>query len=220
MEGFIARCTEMGLDDEKTETVFQKYANNRLLITPNIYRAFQAGLNDPDCPLTKAALSKYLGPDVLSELVNCRVKYATGAFPEMMRAQLGLPEPEEGVVEDQHYKIASHLAASAGGMAGGLIHTFSAMPLQQKMLVSALLGGGLGAAKRMIMPSTEDQMNQRGMFSRAARGAVHGAGVGAGAGLGAAAVGAAGRNMGPGMSTAMTLGGAAAGGLGANALMG
>ncbi len=325
MEGFVARCLALGMDANETEEHFHKYANNHFLTSPNIYAGLQARLNAPDVPLTKAAMARYLTPDVLAVAVNCRVKYASDLVSTSIREQLGLPEPSWDTVPEPLRKIASSLmadlaegagnlygkakvglgglahpgsvvgrvlygpkphalgqvpilggmlAASESGRAAlgeaamprvgvgaglgagaiGLAHhhatkaqpqpepngvlqqlmamlgqrkqasqigstlsSFARMPMQQQVLISALLGSGLGGVKRLAVPSAEDQMQGRGALSRFGHGALRGGAIGAGAGLGAASGGLLASRMKMNPGTGMGLG-ALAGGAGVAAL--
>lgn len=357
LEGFVSRCMDLGMDANATEELFHKYANNQFLATPNIYEGMRERLSRGDHGLTKAALAKYLTPDVLALAVDCRVKYANDFCSAGIREMLGMPEPSWDTVPEPLRKTASHLsptsalasgifggpigaglhgatggngrneagkattmaallgaaglgagaiaghkfapnmmekmlsldnawngtsralrmadpeeealfknitAPGAGALAGGAagvtagsgigaavsahqhnqqlpdhgrvqqllsmlgrhkqaaamgnaINQFSHMPLQQQVLISALLGSGIGAGKRALMPSAEDQINQRGVMNRMGRGALHGGAIGAGAGLGAAGGEMASKRMGLGPLPGMGLG-ALAGGAGVSAL--
>lgn len=210
LDGFVGRCLALGMDEAETTEVFHKYANNKMLSTPGIYEGFRQRLHDEEHGMTKAAMAKYLTPEVLSLVMDCRIKYANDALSSSMRAHLDLPEPAWSDVPPPTREVAYLMTKSAAQ----LLNQYSQLPMNQQVLLASLVGGGMGGLKRLALPSMEDRMSNRSALNRFGRGAGRGAVVGAGAGMGAAAGGAMfPRNRMSGMLT-----GGAVGGLGANAL--
>jgi hypothetical protein len=178
VQGFVKACAEAGCTLEQTEELFRIHSNNCLLAQPHIQAGFQEKLASSD-ELSGAQAAHYLSPDILSLAVDCQVKYASDPLSEEMRRALDMPEPSWDTVDPEIQKVAASLSS--------MFDTFDAMPMNQKVLLSALAGGGLGMTSRVLSPTGEDQLLDRGAFNRGARGMLRGGGVGVGAATGAAA---------------------------------
>lgn len=176
IDGFVAECYNRGLTLDDTETLFCKHANAQYLATPGIYEGFRQGLQNSG--LSKAALARFLSPDILATAVDCRIKYGHDALSCLLRESAGMPEPDMETVGDELQKVASAI--------GQQLSSFQSLPLNQQLLIASLVGAGAGGVKRLFMPNDEDQAEGRGPVSRAVRGAGRGAATGAGAAGGAA----------------------------------
>jgi hypothetical protein len=208
MEGFVKSCLDNGLSMPQTEALLKQHSFNYLLSTPNIYDGFRAKIASYDGPITKSKMAKYLAPAVLAVAAECRIKYASDALSIKLRKETGLPDPSWETVDPELQKIATSLSNSLSNYAG--------MPMNQKILLAALVGSGVGGLSRLVRPSVEDQIAGRGAGSRLARGAGRGAVTGAGAGAGSEVGGLAGlesvgaKGVVPGMLAGAGLGGFAA----------
>jgi hypothetical protein len=220
IEGFVEQCQQMGMNADQTEHLFRKHANNTIIAQPNIFEGFAAALARYDGAITKSAMTRWLTPDVIALAEECRVKWGSDVLSEQMRKDMGWPEPSWDTVPDDLKKVAHSLSHE--------MQQFDYLPLNQKVMLAALLGSGIGGLKRTVAPSDEDNMMHRGSLSRFAHGAGRGAAVGAGAGLGAG-VGeeffGGSHNVGPHMridehSLPGLLLGAGVGGAGVNHLLG
>jgi hypothetical protein len=185
--GFVKKCCAEGLSADETEDRFLQFAAQAWLSRPNVAKGFHAKL--ASAPVSKATLARFLTPEITGLAVACRIKYGSGVEEKMLRQELGLAEPEFEDIPAEIHKSASSLR--------DVFDAFDTMPLHQKIFLSALAGGGLGAAGRMLMPNNEDQAMGHGVFSRSARGLLRGAAGGAGAAAGASAGSFVGSGFGP-----------------------
>lgn len=179
IEGFVTKCIEMGMDADATETLFRKHANNAVIARPDIYDGFREVIANYDGPLAKSAMARYFTPDTIALAEEVRLNFGDDPLSCQMREEMGLPEPSwDGVPE--HIKLAASNLSH-------LIDQFDYMPLNQKILLAMLAGGGMGAGARAFAPTEEDATLGRSSFNRVTRGALRGAATGAGAAAGAAA---------------------------------
>jgi hypothetical protein len=176
VEGFVKSCLDQGLNMPQTEALFRQHSFNYLLSSPNIYKGFQTKLASYTGPLTKSAMSRFLTPAILALAAECRVKYANDALSIKLRKETGLPDPSWETVDPELQKIANSLS--------GALSSYAGLPMNQKILLAALAGSGVGGLSRLARPSEEDQIEGRGAMSRTLRGAGRGAVTGAGAGVG------------------------------------
>ena len=121
------------------------------------------------------------------------------------RVEMGAPEPSWDTVPLPVKEAAAALSQQ--------YNQFDHMPMNQKVLLAALIGGGMGGAARLFSPTQDDRAQGRGAFNRVTRGALRGGAAGAGAGVGAT-VGSQAGGM-PGAAL-----GGLVGGLGAKSLAG
>jgi hypothetical protein len=177
IEGFVKQCQQMGLNADQTEDLFRKHANNTIMAQPNIFDGFSRTLGKYTGPMSKSAMTRWLTPDIIALAEECRVKWGSDALSQQMRQDMQWPEPSWETVPEELQKVAHSLSHS--------LAEFDYLPLNQKVMLAALLGSGIGGLKRTVAPSDEDAMMHRGALSRFTHGAGHGAAVGAGAGLGA-----------------------------------
>lgn len=177
IEGFVERCRQMGMNADQTEDQFRKHANNTIIAQPNIFEGFAETLAKYEGTLSKAAMTRWLTPDVIALAEECRVKWGSDALSQQMRQDMQWPEPSWETVPDELRKVAHSLSHT--------MQEFDYLPLNQKVMLAALLGSGVGGLSRTLAPSDEDAAMHRGVGSRFMHGAGHGAAVGAGAGLGA-----------------------------------
>lgn len=180
IEGFVDFCYKQGLSLDETDSAFRKHANTMFLAKPEVYEGFREGLQHGH-GLSKSALARFLSPDILALAVDCRIKYASDVLSTVMREEMGLPEPSWDTVDPELQKTASAI--------GEQLAAFRSIPLQQQLLIAALVGAGIGGIKRMFLPNESDQANQRGLANRAIRGAARGGATGAGAAAGASLAG-------------------------------
>jgi hypothetical protein len=179
LEGFVERCQQMGLDCDQTESLFQKHANNTIIAEPGIYDGFREVLGHYEGPLPKSAMARWLIPDIIALAEDCRIKWGSDILSCQMRDAMGLPAPSWDTVPTSIKQAATDLSSS--------MDSFDHLPLNQKILLAALLGGGAGGAVRALAPTNEDVDMGRGMANRVTRGVGRGALAGAGAGVGAGA---------------------------------
>jgi hypothetical protein len=205
IEGFVEECMRMGLGADATEDLFQKHAYNSLLTRPTFHEGFRQALATYKGPLTKSAMAKWLTPEVIAMAEEARLYYGDDALSHETRVAMGAPEPSWDTVPLPIKEAAAALSQQ--------YNRFDHMPMNQKVLIAALLGGGMGGASRLFSPTQDDQAHGRGAFNRLTRGALRGGAAGAGAGVGATVGGQAG-----GMPGAAV--GGLVGGLGAISLAG
>lgn len=204
LEGFVDQCQKLGMSCEETEIAFKKHANNMCIAQPNIYEGFKKVLGQYQGPLTKSALTRWFAPDVLALAEECRIKWGSDVLSQHMRVLMGLPEPSWDTVPEEIKKTASSVS--------GLMQQFDYLPLNQKVLLASLMGGGLGGAARSLAPTEEDQQEGRGLFNRVTRGVLRGGATGAGAALGAATGSGMAGDVSPDLKIpAMSLGGVVGG---------
>jgi len=176
LEGFVEQCQRMGLDANGTEELFRKHANNTILAQANINDGFNEVIGKYRGRLTKAALVRWLTPDHLSLATECRIKWGSDPLSQQMRAALKWPEPSWETVPEPIKEAASSLSH--------MMSQFDYLPMNQKVLLAALLGGGAGSLYRTVHPTESDSMHDRGVINRATRGLMSGGALGAGAGAG------------------------------------
>ena len=214
IEGFVERCSDLGFNLDQTEELFRKHCNNALFTRPDIYEGFREKIASHNG--NKATLAKCLTPDMISLAEDVRLHYGEDPMSMQLRAELNIPEPSWDTVPDNIKQAASQLSR--------VMDEFDYLPLNQKILLSMIIGGGVGGLGRAAMPSAEDEAYGRGPINRGLRGAARGAGIGAGGALGAAGGSSFGRMGPPGsdqtMRNLLMPLGAGAGALGANKLMG
>lgn len=206
IEGFVEQCMQMGLSADETEDLFKKHAHNALVARPEIYAGFRSVVGSYEGPLSKSAVARWLTPDMIALNEEIRLAYGDDPLSCQLRDQFGMPEPSWDNVPDHVKEAAANLS--------NVLDQFDYLPLNQKILLAVMAGGGLGGLSRGLKPTEEDQNLGRGTFNRVTRGALRGAGTGAGVAAGAAAGSdIAGRYAGdtrlPGMLLGGTLGGMA-----------
>lgn len=179
IEGFVTQCIAMGMNADDTETLFRKHANNAVIARPGIYDGFREVIANYDGPCSKAAMARYFTPDTIALAEEVRLNFGDDLLSQQMREEMGLPEPSWDNVPDHIKRAATNLS--------NVIDQFDYMPLNQKILLAMLAGGGLGAGARAFAPTAEDDELGRSGFNRVTRGALRGAATGAGAAAGAAA---------------------------------
>lgn len=179
IEGFVGQCLAMGLNLDETEALFDKHAHNTVIARPHVYEGFRDVVASYDGPLTKSAVARWMGPDMLAAAEETRLHYGDDPMSQLARQELGLPDPSWDTVPEP-------IKVAAAGLSQ-IMDEFDYLPLNQKILLASMLGGGVGGAMRGISPNDEDVALNRNAFSRTARGAVRGAGTAAGAAAGAAA---------------------------------
>lgn len=190
IDGFVKQCMDLGLNAQDTEMLFRVHANNTLMADPDVHAGFRAGIqhveNIPG--LNKAAMLKYLTPEMLALSMDCQIRYGNDPWSEGVRKAAGLPEPSWDTVP-AHVKSAALVLSSmckkqASQLSPNPLSQFDALPLQQKVLLASLFGGVAGGTARAASPNTDDQIHQRGGVSRFMRGAIRGAITGTGAAAG------------------------------------
>lgn len=206
IEGFVEQCVNLGLDEAQTEELFRKHANNQIISRPAVYAGFRAVAGSYEGPVSKSAMVRWMTPDMISLAEDVRLHYGDDPMSCQVRETLGLPEPSWDTVPEAVKSAATSLS--------NVLDEFDYLPLNQKILLAILAGGGLGGMARGLRPTAEDEAMGRGPFNRVTRGALRGAGTGAGAAAGAAAGSdVAGRFAGdlrlPGLVSGATLGGLA-----------
>lgn len=203
VDGFVKSCCDQGCSLDETEKLYRTHALNYFLSKPSIYSGFREKLATYNGALTKSAMARYLTPDIIALAAECNIKYASDALSIQMRSELGLPEPSWESVPEETQKIAA-------GISDTVAH-YAAMPLNQKVLLASMIGSGLGGLSRLVRPTVDDQMEDRGTASRMLRGAGRGAATGAGFAAGAEAGGSLAAPLGHGGATipSMLAGGAA-----------
>lgn len=179
IEGFVEKCMSLGLNADETEDLFHKHAHNSVLATPGIYAGFRQKVAEYEGPVAKSAMARWMSPDMLAMAEEIRVHYGDDPLSCQMRDAMGLPEPSWDTVPDHIKSAASNLS--------NIIDQFDYLPLNQKILLATMVGGGLGGAARGLSPTDEDEQQDRGVFNRVTRGALRGAGTAAGGAAGAAA---------------------------------
>jgi hypothetical protein len=212
LQGFVEHCLQRGLTADQTEDAFRKAAANSLLSRPAVQAGLRVGLAKRAGAASTRCLSRALSPEILTQIVEHRLRYGDDPLSILTRKQAGWSEPDAEPLAEPLVKAAAQLSSTVQG--------FDRLPLNQQILLASLLGGGAGAAYRAFRPTNEDQAEGRGVTSRIARGAGRGAAVGAGVGAGTGAGGFASDAlaMGRGKLPMMLMGGAG-GGLAANRLM-
>ena len=206
IEGFVGQCVQMGLNADETEELFRKHANNSFIARPNVHEGFRRVLNAYDGDIPKSAMVRWVSPDMLSLVTDVRMHYGDDPIAQQFREAADLPEPSWDTVPESVKAAAANVS--------NVLDQFDYLPLNQKILLAILAGGGLGGLSRGLRPTDEDEALGRGPFNRVTRGALRGAGTGAGVAAGAAAGSdVAGRFAGdlrlPGMVMGGTLGGLA-----------
>lgn len=176
LEGFVEQCQRMGMDANGTEELFRKHANNTILAQANINEGFNEVIGRYKGRLTKAALVRWLTPDHLSLATECRIKWGSDPLAQQMRAAMNWPEPSWETVPEPIKEAAASLSH--------MMSQFDYLPMNQKVMLAALLGGGAGSLYRTVHPTADDKMNDRGVINRATRGLASGGALGAGAGAG------------------------------------
>ena len=220
IDGFVKQCQDLNLDPAETEALFRVHANNVILSDPDIQSGFQAGISNLP-GMRKSAMLHYLTPEVLALSVDCQIKYGNDALSIDVRKATGLPDPSWDTVP-AHVKAAAVVLSDlekSGAVAPGPLEQFDTLPLQQKVLLASLFGSVMGGAGRAAAPKMEDQINQRGVVNRFARGAFRGALTGAGAAAGETAGSAIGGPAGPEGRLMGMAGGTLLGGIGGHAAL-
>ena len=179
IEGFVEQCMQMGLTADQTEDLFRKHAHNTLIARPDIYEGFRGVVGEYEGPLTKSAMARWMNPDMIALAEELRINYGDDPLSAQMRDALDLPEPSWDTVPD-------NIKSAAAGLSN-IIDQFDYLPLNQKILLAVMAGGGLGGLSRGLRPTEDDEALGRGSFNRVTRGALRGAGTGAGVAAGAAA---------------------------------
>lgn len=214
IEGFVSKCIELGMDAESAERHFKKHAYNTFLASPNVNAGFRERIASAGETMSPAKMARYLTPDILATVVQCRLAAGNDPYSEQIRDAMGLDAPE----------APGAAVKAAAAQLSSMYHQFDQLPLNQQMALAALVGGGLGAAKRVFAPSANDQLQQRNVFSRAFRGGLRGAGTGVGVAAGRAAGSSMTHSLDPMRTNPFlgiggNVGGGLAGGAAANKLM-
>jgi hypothetical protein len=178
IEGFVESCSDMGFNLDQTQELFRKHCNNALFARPDIYEGFREKIASFDGAVSKSALARYLTPDMISLAEDIRLHYGDDPMSVQLRGELGLPEPSWDNVPGPIKSAASRISQ--------VIDEFDYLPLNQKILLAMMLGGGVGGVGRAMMPSNEDVASGRGAMNRGLRGAFRGAALGAGGAAGMA----------------------------------
>lgn len=176
-KAFVEHCVDLGLTEEQTKEAAWLQGRNETLQDPEVSRGFAGVLADYHGPLTKAALARYMNPNVIACALECRVRLGEDASAVAFRK-------EAGFLDKADPKQYVH---------PGLLDQFNRLTTPQKALVTALLGGGAGGAYRYFNPDDDDLRAGRGEMSRTVRGV----GQGAVAGLGGLAGMELGQRLGP-----------------------
>jgi hypothetical protein len=179
VEGFVKRCMDLGFTQEQTEDHWLKHAYGNILARPNVYEGFRSRMQKASAVMTKAAQARWTHPDVLATLMENRIQYADTPMMQNLREELGLPEPSWDTVPASVKQAAANLSAT--------VNQFDALPLNQKILLAMLIGGGVGGISRSVSPTGEDDALGRSRLNRVVRGGLRGAGIGAGTAAGVAA---------------------------------
>lgn len=179
IDGFVGQCIAMGMGPDETEILFRKHANNKVIARPNIYDGFREAIANYEGPLRKSAMTRWMNPDMIAMAEEVRLNFGEDPLSCQMREAMGLPEPSWDNVPDNVKAAATNLSH--------IIDQFDYLPLNQKVLLAMIAGGGLGGAARGLAPTDEDEALGRTSFNRVTRGALRGAGAGAGAAAGASA---------------------------------
>lgn len=179
VEGFVEHCLSMGLNLSETEELFAKHAHNAVIARPSVYSGFRDVIAEYSGPITKSAVARWMGPDMLALAEEARIHYGDDPLSRATRNELGLPDPSWDTVPDNVKEAAAGLSQ--------IIDEFDYLPLNQKVLLASLFGGGLGGTVRALNPTDDDEALGRSTFNRVARGTLRGAGTGAGAAAGMAA---------------------------------
>lgn len=179
IEGFVEQCQKMGCDCNQTEDLFRKHANTTIISRPDIFEGFGDYIGHYQGPMRKSAIVKWMSPDLISLVEECRIKWGSDLMSQQIRASLGWPEPSWDTIPEEIKIAATDMSQS--------MESFDHLPLNQKILMAALIGGGAGGLLRGAVPSSEDSMAGRGGLDRIMRGVGRGALAGAGAAVGAGA---------------------------------
>lgn len=202
-DGFIKRCQAHGLSAEQTTEAMWLQGRVSLLNDPDIAAGFRARLAADDSGLSKAALARYLTPEVIAAAAECQLLCGSGGLVQEMRKAAG---------------IMDRINPPPITLNPTLLDRYNGLTTSQKALTNAILGGGGMGMYRYFHPDNDDIREGRGEMERGIRGA----GVGAVAGLGATAGGELGQRLAPavGVSRGLgQLGGMAAGGVAGSRLM-
>lgn len=170
VEGFVKQCVDQGMSEEQTEDLYKVFANNSIINSPNVRAGFVETLANYRGPLTKEAMTKYMTPEIISLVEDCRVKAGSDVMSKQMRATMGMAEPESNPAVHEALEVNSNVFAKYAGLS----------PSEQ-ILISMLIGGGLGSTLRAVAPTEVDKAKDRGTATRMLRGAIAGLGGGLGA---------------------------------------
>jgi hypothetical protein len=176
VEGFVKTCMDNGLGVDATDQLFRQHALNAFIATPGIYNGFSTKLAAYDGTMSRAKMAKYMTPEVLAKVAEYRVRFGDDALSEQLRFELNLPEPSWDNVEPELRKVASALNNS--------MSYYAQLPMNQKVLIAALAGGGISGLSRLVHPSVDDQLMDRGRVNRTVRGIARGGALGTGAAVG------------------------------------
>lgn len=191
IDGFVKACSDRGMPLDEIERQYRVYSNNALLSSPNVRKGFEETISKYEGPITKAAMAKHMTPEMLSLVVECRIKYGSDLLSQTIRNVMEVPDQtwnDVGVeIRDTAAAIKKASAMPHPSPYRGLMDDFDQMPLNQKVLLSLLAGASAGGLARAVRPNADDQLNDRGFVNRSIRGSLRGAGTGAGAAAGAAA---------------------------------
>ena len=201
LQAFVRHCVSRGLTEEQTKEAVWLQGRNETLQDPEVAAGFGRVLADYHGGLTKAAIARYMTPNVIACALECRLRLGQDAASTAFRKEAGfMDHPPQQYI---HPSLLDH---------------FNQLSTPQKALVSALAGGGANGAYRYFHPDDDDLRSGRGEVERGLRGAGQGAVMGVGALAGAEL----GQRLGPSLGASRGLsavGGAVAGGMAGRSLV-
>lgn len=210
IEGFVKRCAAKGMGERETADHFKVYAWNAICMDPDIQRGFRERIKTAN--IRPSIMTKMLTPERIAMAAEMTLMHSKTAAATWTRNYL-----------DQHgllMKTAMTQRPPQGPGVADLFRTFQAIPLEDRLIVAAILGAGGGGLARGLRPSQDDQVENRGVFGRVMRGAGRGASTMTGAAAGASAGAGIGDAFSPEVRLPLSAFGAVLGGMAGHRLAG